>query len=442
MSRKHISESDRKQTGISKMKDYYEEYIRVLKSELIPALGCTEPIAVALAAAKAREVLGGFPEHIGVSCSTNILKNVKSVTVPNSAGLKGIKAAAILGAKGGCSRLALKVLDNVSTEDVEFTREMLDKPDFCECSVADTDEPLYIRIDVRAGADTACVVLEHEHTHFSRVEKNGAVVPMVFEGVTSDDPIDKSFMTVEGILDFADNVDLERVRETIDRQISMNTAIAKAGMAGEYGCCVGKNILRQWKNAPVEVRAGAYAAAGSDARMGGCPLPVIINSGSGNQGMTVSVPLVVYAEEFDYSTDSLRRALLVSNLIAIHQKSAIGSLSAYCGAVSAGCAAACGAAYLTGGSYNEICDTIGNCLGAVGGIVCDGAKASCAAKIATSVTTALMGLAMARNGYAFSCGDGLIGKNVEDTIARFAQVAKDGMYDTDRMIAGLMLGNS
>ena len=366
----------------------YANYLNILKQELVPALGCTEPIAIAYAAAKAHQVLGEFPDSVNMSLSGNIIKNVKGVTVPNSGGLKGIDVAAILGIVGGNADKALEVLSEITEDDIARTRELV-KQHVCSCSLVEGVDNLYITAKVIKGDHFASVTIEHQHTNITRIEKDGEVIldnPYQAECKTV---IDKSKLTVKDILDFADQVRIEDVQPIIDRQIKLNSAIAQEGLDNNYGAQIGKTLMHVWGKS-VTTRACARAAAGSDARMGGCSMPVVINSGSGNQGMTVSLPVIVFADEWEVSHEKLCRSLVVSNLIAIHQKYYIGSLSAYCGAVSAACGAGAGITYMYGGTYQQVSLTIINTLGNVGGIVCDGAKPSCAAKIASSVDAALM----------------------------------------------------
>ncbi len=367
----------------------YNNYVNILKHELVPALGCTEPIAIAYASAKAAQVLGVFPQQIEMSCSGNIIKNVKGVTVPNSGGLKGIEVAALLGITGGDADRELEVLESVTEEAIERTKELLAKG-ICSCRLVEGVENLYITAKVCAEGHEAEVTIINHHTNITRIVKDGEVLlDCPVEQESENAGIDKSKLTVKDILEFASLVKMEDVEPVLRRQVTLNSAISQEGLDNNYGAQIGKTLL-QVRGSSVTTKACARAAAGSDARMGGCSMPVVINSGSGNQGMTVSLPVIVYAQEWGMSTEKMYRALVVSNLIAIHQKYYIGSLSAYCGAVSAACGAGAGITYLYGGSYEQVSLTIINTLGNVGGIVCDGAKPSCAAKIASSVDAALM----------------------------------------------------
>lgn len=416
----------------------YENYLNILKHELVPALGCTEPIAIAYAAAKARQVLGEFPERVEMNCSGNIIKNVMGVTVPNSGGMKGIDVAAILGIVGGNADKALEVLEEVTPEDIARTKELVEQR-MCTCSLVDGVANLYIVAKVIKGSHYAEVTIINHHTNITKIVKDGEVLlDLPVEAEEEDAQIDKSRLTVKDILEFADCVKIEDVQETLERQITMNTAISQEGLDNNYGAQVGKTLMSVWGKS-VTTRACARAAAGSDARMGGCSLPVVINSGSGNQGMTVSLPVIAYAEEWEVSREKLYRSLVVSNLIAIHQKYYIGSLSAYCGAVSAACGAGAGITYMYGGNYQQVSLTIINTLGNVGGIVCDGAKPSCAAKIASSVDAALMAFHLSIQNKSFLPGEGIIKGDVEKTIKSMGYIGRVGMRTTDTEILNIMI---
>ena len=423
-------------------KKVYDAYVAILKTELVPALGCTEPIAIAFAAAKARDVLGSFPETIRVEASGNIVKNVQGVTVPNSGGLKGIDVAATLGAVGGDAEIGLEVLSKITEEQIKKTKQLVDSG-FCTCSLVDGKDNLYIRVTAKSGEDTAVVVVSEKHTNIAYVEKNGKVlIDVKSTGVKTDagNEANKSLLSVRDIIRFADEVNIDDVRAVIERQIEYNTAISKEGLAREYGAKVGRTLEKLYDKNDVRVRARAAAAAGSDARMSGCPLPVVINSGSGNQGMTVSLPVIEYAKEWNVPHDKLIRALVLANLIALLQKRYIGSLSAFCGAVCAATGAGCGITYLHGGDEDAVARTITNTLADVGGIVCDGAKPSCAAKIASAVDAAILGFELgSREGIAFKSGEGLVKKSAEDTIRSFGRMGRDGMRSTDTEILHIML---
>ncbi|MGI5107216.1 serine dehydratase subunit alpha family protein [Treponema socranskii] len=423
-------------------KKVYDAYVAILKTELVPALGCTEPIAIAFAAAKARDVLGSFPEKLRIEASGNIVKNVQGVTVPNSGGLKGIDVAATLGAVGGDAEIGLEVLSKITEEQIKKTKELVDSG-FCTCSLVDGKDNLYIRVTAKSGEDTAVVVVSEKHTNIAYVEKNGKVlIDVKSTGVKTDagNEANKSLLSVRDIIRFADEVNIDDVRAVIERQIEYNTAISKEGLAREYGAKVGRTLEKLYDKNDVRVRARAAAAAGSDARMSGCPLPVVINSGSGNQGMTVSLPVIEYAKEWNVPHDKLIRALVLANLIALLQKRYIGSLSAFCGAVCAATGAGCGITYLHGGDEDAVARTITNTLADVGGIVCDGAKPSCAAKIASAVDAAILGFELgSREGIAFKSGEGLVKKSAEDTIRSFGRMGRDGMRSTDTEILHIML---
>lgn len=418
----------------------YDEYLSILKNELIPALGCTEPISIAYASAKARQVLGRMPERLELWCSGNIIKNVKGVVVPNSGGLHGIDVAGILGAVGGNPDKELEVLETVTPEHIEQTKLLL-KKDFCTCHLIENVENLFIVAKVFAGDDTAEVEIASRHTNITRLVKNGRELDVdqhVQFAEHQGKKLDKSLLNVKDILEFADCVNVDEIREVLDNQIEMNTAISQEGLKGCYGAEVGKTLLKYYGD-DVKIRARAAAAAGSDARMGGCSMPVVINSGSGNQGMTVSLPVIEYAKEMGVPREKLYRALVVSNLISIHQKKYIGSLSAYCGAVSAACGSGAAITYLYGGDLADVSNTITNTIGNVGGIVCDGAKSSCAAKIASAVDAAIMAHYMTENSKTFRAGEGLVKNDVEGTIESIGRVGREGMKATDVEILNIMI---
>lgn len=416
----------------------YQTYLDILKTELIPALGCTEPIAVAYAAAYAAAVLKTRPERAEAWCSGNIVKNVKGVVVPNTGGLKGIDAAAIAGIVGGDAKAGMQVLETVTAGQHAEIRELL-AAGFCRTHLIVGDETLHIIVKVFAGDASAEVSIKGSHTNICRVVRDGEVLidrDVQVMDSTDDAP---SPLNVRDIIAFADTVKLEDIAPIISEQVEKNTRISEEGLSGHYGVGVGRTLLK-YAGTDLRTRAKARAAAGSDARMSGCALPVIINSGSGNQGMTASLPVITYAEEFEVGEERLYRALVLSNLIAIHQKMSIGKLSAFCGVVSAACAAGAAITYMLGGDYETISRTITNAIGNVGGIVCDGAKPSCAAKIASAVDAALMAHHLAVEGQAFSDGEGLVTHDVEGTIANIGQVASKGMKSTDLEILRLMVG--
>ena len=418
-------------------KKQYDNYVKILRSELIPAMGCTEPIAIAYAAAKARQVLGAMPERMVARCSGNIIKNVKGVNVPNAGGQKGVQVAAILGALAGDPDLELQVISQVSEEAVDEVRK-LNKQRICTCELEEGVENLFIRIEAYAGDDNAVVVIKTKHNHISLIEKNGEVL-LQAEDIVTADAGDKSQLNLKDIMEFAETCDLADVDDLISKQIEYNTAISNEGLTNGWGTEVGR-ILMESGSGSVSTRASARAAAGSDARMNGCAMPVVINAGSGNQGITCTMPVVTYAEDLGVSTEKLHRAMVLTNLVALHQKRYIGNLSAYCGAVSAGTAAACGIAYLHGENYDVIGRTIINALGNTGGIVCDGAKASCAAKIASAVEAGILGYEMSKRGKVFAFGEGIVEGDYEQTIRNFGRLAKEGMKDTDIEILNIMIG--
>ena len=415
-----------------------DTYVHILKNELIVALGCTEPIAIAYAGALARKVLGAVPQRVNVACSGNIVKNVKGVTVPNSGGLRGIKVAALLGITGGDAKKELAVLESVTDEAREEARRLL-AAGVCTTSLVEGEENLAVTVTAEAGGHTALVEIRGTHTHVARIEKDGAVLQSsAVEGGVQKTAPDKALLNVRDILTFAETADLSEIKPLLLRQIECNVAISHEGLRQGYGGEVGRTLLELYGTCcPVQVRAAA--AAGSDARMNGCPMPVVINSGSGNQGITLTLPVVEYAKELHASSEMLLRALVLANLLSVHQKKYIGSLSAYCGATSAACAAGAAVCWMRGGGYEEICGTITNTLATLGGMLCDGAKSSCAAKIATAVQTALLAAAMSAHGRRFRHGDGIVTQNVEETIADIGYIAREGMRYADSEILRLML---
>ena len=416
----------------------YSAYIQILKEELLPAMGCTEPIAIAYAAAKAAAVLGTTPEHLLVEVSGNIIKNVKSVVVPHTGGLRGIPAAAAAGAAAGDADAELEVISNVTPEQIEEIGEFLKKAPI-EVKHVNNGHIFDIAVTAYAGKDSACVRIVDYHTNIVLVKRNDDILfSKDIEEPKESGLTDRSCLTIEGIVEFADIVDVEEVRETLERQIRYNMAIAEEGLAGDYGANIGSTMLLGHEY-DLKYVMRSYAAAASDARMNGCELPVVINSGSGNQGITSSVPVIVYARAHNKSKEELLRALCVSNLVTTHLKTGIGRLSAYCGAVSAGCGAGAGIAYMQGGGVEAVAHTVVNAIAINSGIVCDGAKASCAAKISVAVEAGLMGLSMYNKGNSFFGGDGLVKNGVESTIDTVGRLARFGMKQTDEEIIRLML---
>lgn len=430
----------------------HTDYIDLLNYELIPALGCTEPIAVALAAAMARRILGREPETAEIICSGNVIKNVKGVTVPRTGGLKGIDAAAIAGFVAGNPDMGLEVLETVEEKDYTHIRELLASR-MCTVGIAHGVENLYIAAQLKAENNVAEVRILGSHSNIVAMTLNGVNVsgtlyaihhPVDDDRVISDaesgpSSLADSTMSVHGILEFAQTVRLDDIRDLISRQISMNSAISEEGLRGQYGVSVGKTML-EFRGNDIRTQASAYAAAGSDARMSGSAMPVVINSGSGNQGITVSIPVIKYANHLKASEESLYRALVLANLISIYLKSKIGKLSAFCGAVSAACGAGAGIEFLYGGGYPEISKTIKNTLANVTGIVCDGAKPSCAAKISSAVDAAILAHDLTSKGQVFGDGEGLIDEDLETTMANIGHVGKIGMKGTDVEILNLMIG--
>lgn len=425
---------------MEKTNEKYAAYIQILKEELVPAMGCTEPIALAYAAAKAREVLGELPDKVVIEASGSIIKNVKSVIVPNTNHLKGIPAAATAGIIAGRPEKELEVIAQVSEEEIAQMKKFLaDTP--IEVEHIDNGITFEIVVTLQAGDSYAKVRIANYHTNIVLVEKDGEVLLKVPVADESEEGLtDRSLLNMQDIWDFINTVDIADVKELLDRQIEYNMTIAEEGMRGDYGANIGKVLVDTYGD-DVRTRAKALAAAGSDARMNGCELPVVINSGSGNQGITVSVPVVVYAKHRESGDEKMYRALALSNLVAIHQKTGIGRLSAYCGAVCAGAAAGAGIAYLCGGGYAEVCHTVVNALAVVSGMICDGAKASCAAKIASSVDAAILGFNMYKRGQQFYGGDGIVEKGVENTISNVGRLGKEGMRETNEEIIKIMVGD-
>lgn len=417
--------------------DCYNKYVKILKKELMPAMGCTEPIAVAYVAAKAREILGKIPEKVIIQASGNIIKNVKSVVVPNTSDLKGLQAAAAAGIIAGDSSKLLEVISVVSADQKKEIAKYLEKK-IITTEFLDSGIVFDLIVSVYAGDESAKVRIVNEHTNIVHIEKNGETLmekPVACGFVTSDDA---DRMSVDEILDFARSCDIDDVRGVIARQIEFNSAIAEEGLKNEWGANIGKVIL-SGNSEDVRVRAKAKAAAGSDARMSGCELPVVINSGSGNQGITVSVPIIEHAKAYNAPEEKLYRALIMANLLGLHQKAGIGRLSAYCGAVSAACASGAGISYLLGEDDDFIKHEIVNCLAITSGIVCDGAKPSCAAKIATSIDGAYLAIDMTKNKQQFYGGDGIVKKGIENTISSVSKLGREGMKETDKQILKIMI---
>ncbi|WP_041395161.1 L-cysteine desulfidase family protein [Parasphaerochaeta coccoides] len=416
----------------------YSSYVSLLKRELIPALGCTEPISLAYAAAWARKVIGRLPDGFTLECSPGIIKNTKGVIIPFSGGLKGMVAAISLGLVGGNACRGLNVLDSITSENKEAAINYMAHVR-SDISQAESTDSLYICLTVYSGNDKATVVIKGHHTGIVRLTHNGLNLPLPAEDCESGDdncPIDS--MTVDEIVRFADTVPLPLIIDIFEQQVAYNMRIAEEGLSGDYGLNIGRNILSGESSLDIRTMVKAYAAAGSDARMGGCPMPVIINSGSGNQGLTVSLPVIVYAKDLNVSREKLIRALACGNLIALHLRLPMGGLSAFCGVVCAACGAGAGITYLRGGDARKISMTITNTLASITGMICDGAKASCALKIATAVDSALIGHELAMQGKTFDDGDGIVGTDVEETIKNVIRIAVEGMACTNQEILGIM----
>ena len=419
----------------------YQAYLNILEEELVPAMGCTEPIAVAYAAAIAREQLGLLPQQIEICVSANIIKNVKSVVVPGTGGLRGLPAAAAAGIIAGDAARELEVIAGITDAQRQQMADYLGQAEF---TVRESDSGFVfdISLTVSAGGHSANCRIAGFHTNVIHVEKDGEILrdcPYCESGEAHK--TDRSLLTVAQIVEFADAVRIDDVRAVIGRQIRYNMAIAEAGMTGDYGARIGKVLLDAYGDTAY-TRAKAYAAAASDARMNGCSLPVVINSGSGNQGITASVPVIVYARELGVDEETMYRALVVSNLATIHLKTGIGRLSAYCGAISAGCGAGAGVSYLYGGKTDTVSHTIVNALAINSGVICDGAKSSCAAKIASAVEAGLLGMQMYQHGQQFYDGDGIVSKGVENTIRNVGHLARRGMAGTDKEIIRIMIAEA
>lgn len=415
----------------------YQLYIQILKEELVPAMGCTEPIALAYCASKCRDVLDDEIIKANVQVSGNIIKNVKSVVVPNTGGLKGIASSVAAGVVAGITENVLEVIANVTADQKQEMAKWLQQTPI-DISPLESECALDICVELIGKHHQAKVRIAGFHTNIVYIEKDGEVLFEMGVVASSDQSLtDRSLLNIQDIYEFASQVKIGDVKDILQRQIDYNYAIACEGLSNDWGACVGQILLKTYGD-DIKVKAKAYAAAGSDARMSGCEMPVIINSGSGNQGMTASLPVIVYAKELDKTSEELYRALVVSNLCTIHQKTGIGRLSAYCGAVSAGIGAGCGIAYLLGGDYETICHTMVNGLAIVSGIVCDGAKPSCAGKIAASVDAGILGYYMYKNGCEFKDGEGLVLKGVENTIRNIGKLSRDGMKETDKEIIKMM----
>lgn len=419
----------------------YRQFISILEEELRPAMGCTEPIALAYAGAKAMELLDRLPDKIDVLVSGNIIKNVKSVVVPNTGGLRGIAAAVCAGVVAGDASRQLEVICSVSEEKQKQLKEYLSHTTI---NIAPSASDLVFDIDItlHTGMDRARVRIVNHHTNIVHLSHNDEILlDLPVEESSEDHLTDKSCLSIERIVDFADVLDVEDIRQCVGRQIEYNLAIAKEGLEHNWGANIGTVILHQ-QGTSNNRRAAAYAAAASDARMSGCEMPVIILSGSGNQGITASVPVAFYAKALGSSQEQLLKAVAVSDLVTIHQKTGIGRLSAYCGAISAGCGAGAGIAYLHGGRHEAIAHTVVNAVAILSGTICDGAKPSCAAKIALAVDAGILGYNMYLENQQFYGGDGIVTKGADKTVSNVGRLAREGMRETDKTILQIMLDES
>ena len=416
----------------------YRQYLQILREELRPAMGCTEPIALALAGAKARALLGALPDRVDVAVSGNIIKNVKSVVVPNTGGMHGIRPAVCAGIVAGDPDRDLQVISGITQEDQQNIRQFMEQ---AEIRIHPSDSELIFDIDLHLSSGQSSVRLRivNHHTNFVYMEKNGEVLLDLPVAESSEDHLtDKSCLSIERIVEFADVLDVEDVRGLVGEQVVCNVAIAEEGIRNSWGANIG-SVLLKTQGSLLSKKAAAYAAAGSDARMSGCEMPVIILSGSGNQGITASVPVAVYARELGYTEEQMLRAVTLSDLVTIHQKTGIGRLSAYCGAISAGCGAGAGIAYLQGGKYHAVAHTVVNAIAILSGTICDGAKPSCAAKIAAAVDAGILGWSMYNEHQQFYGGDGIVTKGVDKTVDNVGRLAREGMRETDKTILKIML---
>ena len=414
-----------------------KQFLEILQEELVPAMGCTEPIALAFAAARGREVLGGDPEWIAARCSGNIIKNVRCVRIPNSGGMTGIEAACVLGALGGDAGRRMEVLEAVTDAQRAAAAAFL-REGRCAVEYLDSPIPLHFIIELCGGGNTVTVEVRHSHTGIVRIQKNDTVLLETEDLQEAVAPTDRSNLSVEAIKEFADTVDLSLIEPFARRQRDCNMAIARRGMEGGYGLSIGQAILNTYAKGPI-AKARAFAAAASEARMDGCDLPVIITSGSGNQGIASTVPVIIWAEEHGVAEETLIRSLIFSSLMTVYQKEYIGKLSAFCGAVSAACAAGAAVTYMMGGSLTQIKDTIDNTLADIPGIICDGAKASCAAKIASAVDASLFAHALAMNGKVYAANTGILQDDAGKTISSVGHIGRIGMKETDTEIVKMMI---
>lgn len=421
-------------------KEITQSFLAILSEELIAAMGCTEPIALAYAAAKARDVLGDYPETMKAYCSGNIIKNVRCVRIPNSRGMTGIEAACSLGALAGDAGKMMEVLESVTREDVQKTIRFLTQQR-CRVEYLDSPIPLHFIIELYGPQDVVSVEVRHHHTNITAIRKNGILIYENNECGEIVQPAERSHLNIENIYAFANEVDIDSIRPFALRQIQCNMAISEKGMSGEYGLGIGKAILKTYPDCEI-TKAKAYTAAASEARMDGCDMPVIITSGSGNQGIASTVPVIVYAREKGICDEKLYRCLIFSSLLTIFQKEYLGKLSAFCGAVSASCAAGAAITYMLGGTVQQIKDTIDNTLANIPGILCDGAKASCAAKISSALDAALLAHSLAMDGKAYEANSGILQDDAGETISSVGYIGKVGMKQTDAEIVKMMLGKA
>ena len=425
------------------METKIEKVLKILEEEIVAAEGCTEPIALSYAAAKAKRILGTIPNKVDIFLSGNIIKNVKSVTIPNSDGMVGIEAAIAMGLIAGDDRKELMVISDVTSEQLTEVKEFLAK-DIIKTHVHPGDIKLYIRLEISNDIDNVVLEIKHTHTNVTQIQKNGKVLlsQVCNDGDFNSSLTDRKVLSVKFIYDLAKIIDIDLIRPIFQKVVNYNSAIAEEGLKGKYGVNIGKMILENIEKGiygnDVRNKAASYASAGSDARMSGCALPVMTTSGSGNQGMTASLPIIKFAAEKNLSGEELIRGLFVSHLITIHVKTNVGRLSAYCGAICAAAGVAASLTYLHGGSYEMVCAAITNILGNLSGVICDGAKASCAMKISSGIYSAFDATMLALNKDVLKSGDGIVGVDIEETIRNVGELAQSGMKGTDETILDIM----
>ena len=425
------------------METKIEKVLKILEEEIVAAEGCTEPIALSYAAAKAKRILGTIPNKVDVFLSGNIIKNVKSVTIPNSDGMVGIEVAIAMGLIAGDDRKELMVISDVTSEQLTEVKEFLAK-DIIKTHVHPGDIKLYIRLEISNNEDNVVLEIKHTHTNVTQIQKNGKVLlsQVCNDGDFNSSLTDRKVLSVKFIYDLAKIIDIDLIRPIFQKVVNYNSAIAEEGLKGKYGVNIGKMILENIEKGiygnDVRNKAASYASAGSDARMSGCALPVMTTSGSGNQGMTASLPIIKFAAEKNLSGEELIRGLFVSHLITIHVKTNVGRLSAYCGAICAAAGVAASLTYLHGGSYEMVCAAITNILGNLSGVICDGAKASCAMKISSGIYSAFDATMLALNKDVLKSGDGIVGVDIEETIRNVGELAQSGMKGIDETILDIM----